>query len=191
MASNNVTRFDESDYQFEFSDQWKVLKYDSHPYYKIVSGRSFSGVDFAGIIDNHLYLMEIKNFYQYNQNGQIEDISIFCEDMKEKFLDTIDLIRIIQKYHERKWTYRLFYKVVESYPSLHLDWWFWTSMQRYVKAGSFTFILCVLAAIDMEGLQEKIARTIRAEYDEDFHIQLESLQQIKMEGLTVRPSIIT
>jgi len=191
MASSSATRFDESDYQFEFSTQWKVLKYDSHPYYKIVSGRSFSGVDFAGIIDDHLHLIEIKNFYQYNQQGHIDDELVFCEEMKEKYLDTIDLIQIIQKYHERKWTYRLFYNIVKSYPSLHEDWWFWTAMYNYIMAGTFTFVLFVQSTSALHNLEQQIKTKIKKEYEGDFDVQLYPLRQIKMEGLTVRPSVMT
>ena len=185
MASENETYFEESEHNFTFSKDWKILKYDSHPFYKIVSGRSFSGVDFAGFYKDKLYLIEIKNFYQYGKSGSIEDVNEFCREIKEKCLDTLDLIRIIQKYFQRKWTYRLFCRLVMAYPNLNMTWWFWTMMNQKVEEQDFVFVL-LIDSIDEESiLKTNIERLIVDEYQTKPQIICSGLQAGCLEGLIV------
>ena len=44
-----------------------IIKFDQHRYYIPFSGQSRKGVDYLIINDDHLYLIEIKNFHQYPQ----------------------------------------------------------------------------------------------------------------------------
>jgi len=172
---HNITRdqhFQESECQFTFSKEWEVIQYDAHDYYKTVSGKSFSGVDFAGIFRDTLYLIEVKNYYQYNQTGEIEELENFCVEMKEKFLDTIDLIRIIQKYHNRKWSYRLFYRLVKSYPNLYHTWWFWTRMYQIIENDKVEFVLLIDSLETRESIKLKTVELMVEEYNTDFDLQV-------------------
>ena len=185
MASKKETYFEESEHNFTFSKDWKILKYDSHPFYKIVSGRSFSGVDFAGFYKDKLYLIEIKNFYQYGKSGSIEDVNEFCEEMKEKFLDTLDLIRIIQKYFNRKWTYRLFCRLFMSYPNLNTTWWFWTMMDQKVEEQAVVFVLLIDSTEEESLLRINIEKLVSDQYQQKAQIVCAGLRTDSLEGLKV------
>lgn len=184
-----MTIFTESKYKFSFDDRWRILKYDDHPYYRIVSGRSFSGIDFAGIFDEDLlYLIEVKNFYQYDNDGEIAEVTNFILEMKEKILDTIDLINIIQKYHQRKWTYRLLINLVNRFPGLNTDWWFWTRMHKLVQAGSMFFVLMIESKEDVTVLRSAILSSLE---EEDYvipNVIVKSINEENLDGLQTIPN---
>lgn len=176
----------ESNLEFVFDDRWQVLKYDDHPYYRILSGRSFSGIDFAGIFENEqLYLIEVKNFFQFENKGKIENIEEFVLEIKEKILDSVDLIRIIQKFHQRKWTYRLFAKLVMRFPSLSRDWWFWTRMHELIQSQSMTFVLLVDSIADNETLQGKLLSSLEGEVYKIPNVLISSANNFKVPGVTI------
>ena len=157
--------FSESGLLFSFRDSWKVIRYDAHRYYKIVSGQSIRGVDFACITDeDELLLIEVKNFYQHHNEGVIADVEDFAEEMKEKILDTLDLLKIIHTYHKRKWSYRLFIELIKKFPRLHFDWWYWTAMyDLHQIVGKYVFILVLNADADISLIHEKIMNLMKIE----------------------------
>lgn len=180
------TVFLESGFQFTFGEQWTILKYDDHKYYQIVSGRSFSGIDFAAILnDEELYLIEIKNFYQYDNKGHIEDIDQFVLEMREKVLDTIDLIQIIYKYHQRSWTYRILIKYLKHFPGLHFNWWFWTRMHDMITQNQFTFILLLDSVYNNDRLLSLIKKSIESEGYQIPNISIRSFEQSNLPGLSI------
>jgi len=166
--------FHESELTFYFNRDWKVLRYDEHKYYRIVSGRSVSGVDFACITpDETLLLIEVKNFYQYNRSGLIDDTNRFAEEIKEKIVDTLDLITIIHKYHRRKWTFRIMIDLVRRFPKLHYDWWFWSKMyDLHLQPEKLLFLLVLESETEVSSLQKQITELIMSEGVEvpPFHI---------------------
>jgi len=54
--------FKESDLTFNFSQkEWEIIRYDTHRYYKILSGAGLKGVDFLGIYQkNKVVFFEVK-----------------------------------------------------------------------------------------------------------------------------------
>ncbi len=185
MSSHKAHHFEESECSFTFSNEWEVIKYDSHDFYKTVSGRSFSGVDFAGIYQDKLHLIEVKNFYQYNKSGELENVEDFCVEMKEKFLDTLDLIRIIQKYHKRKWSYRLFYRLVESYPKLYYSWWFWTCMNQLATDGKVEFILLIDSIESRDKIKVRTLEYMIQEHSGPLNVQVLPLKSNDLLSITV------
>jgi len=171
----------ESNYKFEFDNRWHILKYDDHPYYRIVSGRSFSGIDFA----DHLYLIEVKNFYQYDNDGEIVDLKEFVLEMKEKILDSIDLIDIIRKYHQRKWSYRLFMKLVNRFPGLNQDWWFWTRMHALVDTGSMSFVLLIETKENIATIRSAIISSLEEENYIIPNVIVQSLTEKNLKGVEI------
>jgi len=181
-----MTTYSESNYTFTFDDSWRILKYDDHPYYRILSGRSFSGIDFAGIYnDEQLYLIEVKNFYQYDNDGEIADVNEFVLELKEKILDSIDLINIIQKYHQRRWTYRLFISLVKRFPNLSRDWWFWTRMHDLLAAKQMSFVLLIASKLNRNSLKLELLSSLE---EEDYvipNLKIQSLSMTNIEGLSI------
>lgn len=159
--------FSESGLLFDFEDSWNLIKYDTHRYYLTLSGRSFSGVDFAGFHNDNLYLIEVKNFYQYNQNGVIKDVEAFSIEVAEKIKDTIRLIELIHKYHTRKWMYRLLFPVVRRFPRWNNDWLFWTAMARNISEGKNThFVLYILADHSVRLIRHNIKEALEDDVGE-------------------------
>ena len=123
--------FQESDLIFEFSEkEWEVLQYDTHRYYKILSGAGLKGVDFLGIYQKtQVVFFEVKHF-----RSPIEETTSFQLGAKfndlivGKLADSIRAIRVIHQYLGRKWWYRL-YQQFASYIPIFLvrnkDWYFW------------------------------------------------------------------
>lgn len=181
-----MSSFSESGRIFRFDKQWEVLKYDDHHYYQIVSGRSFSGVDFAGLLnDEELVLIEIKNFYQYDNQGAIEDLNQFALEIKEKLLDTIDLIHIIYKYHQRSWMYRRFNRVVMRFPWVHYTWWFWTRMKELIEQEAFAFVLLIESVEKRSLLLKEIKKTLKEESYSIPNIKIMSLETDQIPGLQI------
>ena len=55
--------YQESGLEFNFDNNWVLKKYDSHPFYKSLSGANLKAVDFIGIWKNEiLVLIEVKNY---------------------------------------------------------------------------------------------------------------------------------
>jgi len=181
-----MTCFSESNYEFTFDDRWQILKYDDHPYYRILSGRSFSGIDFAGIFENeHLYLIEVKNFYQYDNDGEISNVDKFVIEIKEKILDSIDLIRIINKYHQRKWTYRLLVKLVMRLPNLNRDWWFWTKMHQLLQSKHMSFVLLIESKLNNNFLKADILSSLAGEDYEIPNLIMLSIDKQDLDGISI------
>jgi len=182
-----MTTHTESKHKFSFDDRWHILKYDDHPYYRVVSGRSWRGIDFAGIYeDAHLYLIEVKNFYQFGNDGEIEDVNQFVLEIKEKILDTVDLVQIIEKYHQRKWMYRLWIRLVKRFKELNTNWWFWNRMFEFIEIGSFTFVLLIDSKENMTSLRNQLLLSLK---DEDYiipHVIIQSISKQDLKGLWIR-----
>ena len=101
--------FWESGLVFIFPTDWKVIKWDEHRFFGYVSGRGFKGVDFMGLREEELYLIEVKNYQDRRpENGQhpfdlvLSDPDFYGEIFLQKFTDSFDLIEIIEKYYLRK-----------------------------------------------------------------------------------------
>ncbi len=68
-----MIKFNESRLQFIFDDQkWSpIISYDVHPdYKKIEKLNGTKGIDFLGIYNNKLYLIEVKNFEGFAERNK-------------------------------------------------------------------------------------------------------------------------
>jgi len=127
--------FKESNLSFRFSKgHWKIKKYDTHRYYKILSGAGLKGVDFLGIFEEKkIIYFEVKNFRSANPNkvqvySIFEDTEGFIHQIAAKLMDTRKAIDIIARYLQRKWWYRLYLKSKSFFPEFLIktrDWFFW------------------------------------------------------------------
>lgn len=127
---------EESAIQFTFPSDWVVIKYDQHKFFRYLSGDGLKGVDFIGIDDSDdLFLMEVKHYRNVNladgihpAREVIKNPDAVVEECIGKLNDSLRLIEVIQKYHLRKWWFRLLAKwIQEIFPVLsrRRDWGFW------------------------------------------------------------------
>ena len=189
---NNI--FQESDLQFQFSDtDWRVKKYDTHRFFKTLSGAGLKGVDFLGIFqDKQVVLWEVKNYHTNQANKSqnyliVENTVVFIENIIGKVTDTLTAIRVIQQYLNRQWWYR-FYSAYSSYIPTFLirqkDWFFWHQIQKISKEkGAVTFVLWLEIEASLEvKVWKKILTTIQQELSkqlkkEDISLVIASINQ--------------
>jgi len=163
--------FQESELEFNFMDtSWKVLKYDEHRYYKILSGAGLKGIDFVGIYQNKkLVFFEIKNYrtHEAHPKGKFiifEDMDFFVQGIKEKMEDTLMAIKVITKYLKRKFWYRAFLKLEQFIPTRLIknqDWYFWHRINNLRESNTSKVIILWLE-VD-PNYSKKINAIFRAE----------------------------
>ncbi|MEO1434957.1 MAG: hypothetical protein AAFV80_05430 [Bacteroidota bacterium] len=143
------TIFQESGIQFEFSEEWVVKKYDDHRFYKYLSGRGFSGVDFISIRNGkEVVFWEMKNFLPrpggrgHDPEQTLEDDpERFYYEISEKVKDTLLLIDTVKKYYLRKWWFRWFYRYFKNRKKPQADWIFWSQLDELIQEKGVHFIL--------------------------------------------------
>jgi len=172
--------FQESDLQFYFDNaHWRVMKYDAHRYYKILSGAGLKGVDFIGIHNKkQLVFFEVKHFRSPKVNSK-ENEALFIQQIYDKMEDTITAIQVIEKLLNRKRWYRYFLKL-ESYIPFYFvqnrDWYFWHRIIQLWKVNSSNdFVLWVEIAPSYSKLggnnfRKKLQEKLAIEFSE-FKIQ--------------------
>lgn len=66
------TVFEENFLRFEFGEAWQVIQLDDHPSYRngIEKLDETKAIDFLGVHDNTLYLVEVKDFRNYRIQNQ-------------------------------------------------------------------------------------------------------------------------
>ncbi len=89
-----MMRFEEGRLAFVFDSKWResVFKFDEHPDYKNMANSlpGTKGVDFLGILDSEVYLIEVKNFrgYRIENKYRISNGDLLIE-IGQKIKDTI------------------------------------------------------------------------------------------------------
>ena len=132
--------FEESDLQFHFLPAyWRVKKYDTHRYFKILSGAGLKGVDFLGILqEKEVIFFEVKNYRTHHPTKPpsyliFEDTEAFINRITNKLKDTLQAINIIHLYLERKWWFRWYLKWEQYLPNRIIqdrDWYFWYQVYK-------------------------------------------------------------
>ena len=158
--------FVESAYLFRFCDDWNVIKYDEHRFYKNLSGQSLSGVDFAGIYKGEeCYLIEVKNYKQERSRNYDKPFEEFLSEMVEKGRDSIRLIKVIKKYLDRKILYRAFYGLIKKYPILNREWFFWSELYRIsIEEKKASFVLLIDSDFSIDEILEYLNEKLKDEF---------------------------
>lgn len=149
--------FHESDLTFSFPNDWTVKKFDSTKFYKYLSGYGLKGVDFIVISPKEeLILIEVKNYYnRWNKNEKDiassfeKNLHPFSKKISEKFKDSFRLLKIVEKYYQRKMCYNwILIPLFKKYPklfSLKTNWIFWLMAHKLYKNKKvkLNLILCL------------------------------------------------
>jgi len=133
--------FTESGLDFRFNDDWVVKKYDSHRYYKGLSGVGLKGIDFIAlnIKENLAVFFEVKNYRtRYRvENGEpiyptLKAPDILGQALSEKIKDTLLAINAITTYFRKSFLYRLFLPLIIRLPLYRNDRFFWTKVAHCI-----------------------------------------------------------
>ncbi len=133
--------FTESGLQFTFSRDWVVKKYDSHRYYRGLSGRGLKGIDFIALNlkENLVAFFEVKNYRtRYNQNtGEPiypvpKPASELAQALSGKVSDTLLAIDAITAYYQKSFMYRWLQPLYLHLPFYAGDRFFWTKVENCI-----------------------------------------------------------
>ncbi|HRW76734.1 MAG: hypothetical protein H6568_06215 [Lewinellaceae bacterium] len=143
--------FYESRVALNFDASWSVIPFDQSRYFKALAGQGLRGVDFLGIREQTLFLIEIKNYspakkakhYPY---GAVPDELV--AQLHEKFADSQRIVRIIESTLQRHLLYRA-WRLIARYLArwTHLgpaDWSFWTRSAELARRGSVREVLILI-----------------------------------------------
>lgn len=179
--------FQESDLQFHFSDtDWQIKKYDTHRFFKTLSGAGLKGIDFLGIFqDKQVVLWEVKNYHTNQTNKSqnyliVENTAVFIETIMAKVIDTLTAMRVIQQYLRRQWWYRFYDSYASFIPTFfiqHKDWFFWHQIQeKRNKETTIIFVLWLEIAANFDAKSWKtLTTTIQQELSKrlkEYNIEL-------------------
>ena len=119
-----------------FDEDWTVVKFDEHRYYKSVSGHGIRGVDFMAVHkDWGVVLIEMKN-YPKGKESIPDDLNDVMNVKKE---GSVRLISIINAYYNRQWYFRLVTWL--GWHRLYAkEWKTWIHAHRHVQRGNYFFL---------------------------------------------------
>jgi hypothetical protein len=148
--------FQESGLVFHFPSDWLVRKFDSHHFYRGLSGFGFKGVDFIALPpEGPLLLIEIKNYFNRDPRvnapvppGQLPPPDVLADKLHEKSADTLQAILAIQRYYLRLWTYRFFLPWSFRLRRSRSEWVFWTLAFRRAHTERQAQFVCWLESDD-------------------------------------------
>ena len=135
MSINKQT-FNERGVEATFDEDWTVIKLDEHRYYRRISGRGISGVDFIAVHQEFgLALIELKNY----EKGSMSIPENIDDKMIDKKNDTIRLVHIIHKYYRRQAYFRILTWIGWEYlyPS---EWKIWIQAKRHIDSKNYFFL---------------------------------------------------
>lgn len=133
--------FVESGIRFTFNRDWVVKKYDSHRYYKGLSGRGLKGVDFIALNfkERLVAFFEVKNYrtrFHQDTGDPIhpdpKPTDDLAQALSEKVSDTLLAIAVITTYYEKSWWYRWWYSWYLRLPFYAGDRFFWTKVANCI-----------------------------------------------------------
>ncbi len=192
--------FKESGLEFNFPKQWVVKKYDSHPFYKGMSGMGMSAVDFICITEQEeILLIEVKN-YKDRHEKQMEYILTLFDDHNrilanrfiEKVEETLMGIRLIAQYLAKskwnRWRYRLLNHSRLKKWILNTDrlCWLWLNEQINAQPSQVKLILWLELPAGLEPKRRLVEEQIFELLDKPYTATLLSSYQQTEYGITAK-----
>jgi len=172
-----MTQFEESGLTFQFNADWVVNKYDEHRYFRRFAGEGLKGVDFLGIYKKEeLVLIEVKNYrIRYKEKPPIaiyhilENPEILADKVLQKAKDTLQVIRVINKFYQRNWFYRIWMpilRLLRNSSRTANTWLFWTRAQVLVERKRLKVILWLENEEEYEIFSKEDIRIFREKVQE-------------------------
>lgn len=132
--------FEESRLRICFDKTWRVLIFDKTEWFRHLTGMGFKGVDFIGLRDEKVFLIEVKNFQPSHSGKGItlpEPVNLE-KSLAEKFIDSQRVAGVILGTMERYLLFRWWRWVVGWWPWLRRmepEWAFWLDVSRRIQSG--------------------------------------------------------
>lgn len=111
-----MQHFDESGLTLAFGDEWIVRRYDAHPFYALLSGRGYRGVDFVLLHRRRprAVWVEVKNYRRRFRDetpaalpGYVRDPARLATELAAKAHDTRRGLRQIDRHYRARWWWPL------------------------------------------------------------------------------------
>lgn len=167
-----MTEFTESGILFQFDKNWVVQKYDEHRYFRRLCSVGLKGMDFLGIYGKEeLILLEIKNYrIRYTEKPPtaiyhiLQHPEILADKIIGKTRDTLQTVRVVNKYYRRNFFYRLFLPLLlrmrASRRTLHTRL-FWTQAQVLAESENIRVILWLETETEYEIFSKEEVKDFR------------------------------
>lgn len=133
--------FTESGLKFTFNKDWVVKKYDSHRYYKGLSGMGLKGIDFIALNlrENLVAFFEVKNYRtRFHQNTgepilpEPKPADALAHSLSAKVSDTLLALDAIITYYRKSFLYRWLQPLYLKLPFYVGDRFFWTKVENCI-----------------------------------------------------------
>lgn len=162
-------RFEESGLFFAFSDAWEVRPFDDHEYYRWVSGLGVRGVDFVGIYQDKLVLLEVKNYRRRAGMGASDAFQAvrdnpeaFAEKMSEKVSGSIRCMRAVNSSYQRRWWFSWFERLPDRWKRRSPRSYFWYTVAEMTHdTSNCIFILWLEADTNTQATEQKLQQRLR------------------------------
>lgn len=122
--------WEESRHRIAFDDSWRVRAYDRGPWFRHVGGWGIKGVDFMGLREGRLYLVEVKNYAPVagRPARPLPEAGQWVEDIDDKFADSRRMVGIVLAALRRHLLFRFWEWGAQYFPLLRRmepEWSFW------------------------------------------------------------------
>lgn len=173
--------FEESGLLFTFSDAWNVWAFDDHRYYRWLSGRGLRGVDFIGLYQGKLVLMEVKNYRRREGMSKTDafqavrkDPASFSMKLMGKVKDSLRIVQAVNNAHRRRWWFPLFLRLPDTWKRRFPQTYFWhVASQLALDPANCTFVLWLDADSDTTDAEKTIINILNKNLTEEIsHITL-------------------
>ena len=160
--------FEESSLLFTFSDAWNVRPFDDHRYYRWVSGLGFRGVDFIGLYQGKLVLMEVKNYRRREGMSEADAFQAvreapetFALKMVGKVEDSLRIVQAVNGSYRRRWWFPLFLRLPDTLKRWYPHSYFWhVASELANNPADCIFVLWLDADSDTTKVKGKIMETL-------------------------------
>jgi len=165
---NTAHQLEESSLLFTFSDAWNIRSFDDHRYYRWLSGLGFRGVDFVGIYQNKLVLIEVKNYRRREGMSRADAFqavrnapAAFALKMVEKVEDSLRIVRAVNSSYQRRWWFPLFLRLPDGLKRWYPQSYFWhTASKLAANPANCVFVLWLDADSDTIKVEKEIIETL-------------------------------
>ena len=140
----------ESGLQIELEAEF-IVKFDEHQYYTSFSGKGLKGVDYLMICEGYLYLIEIKNYSQYEVHrafaqkkmSPIPDKTMINQQFYQKCEDSLIILEKFYTFLNSSFWTRIFILRYRWFFTGPKDWKHWLQAYELYRENKVIMLLHV------------------------------------------------